>query len=35
MFGIRKKTYERNCIETIVDMDGILKKKKKHIEEKD
>ena len=24
MFGISKKTYERNCIETILDMDGIL-----------
>ena len=24
MFGISKKTYERNCTETILDMDGIL-----------
>ena len=33
VIGIRRKTYERNGIETIVDNDGILWLKEKHIEE--
>ena len=32
MADISRKTYERNDIETIVDNEGILRKKKKPIE---
>ena len=34
MFNISRETYEKNCTETIVDNNEILRLNKKHIEEK-
>ena len=33
MVDIRRKTYERNGVEAIVDSDGVLSLNEKHIEE--